>query len=97
MRAFSLVEFCSIGKRHKTDLEEHTMFEKLKELLVDELQIDEADITLDAELSGDLGINSIELADLVMLCEEKFEIEIDDENLHKLVTVGDVVNYLESL
>ncbi|MBR4873064.1 MAG: acyl carrier protein [Clostridia bacterium] len=73
------------------------MFEKLKELLVDELQIDEADITLDAELSGDLGINSIELADLVMLCEEKFDIEIDDENLHKLVTVGDVVSYLESL
>lgn len=73
------------------------MFEKLKELLVDELQIDEADITIDAELSGDLGINSIELADLVLLCEEKFDIEIDDENLHKLVTVGDVVTYLESL
>jgi acyl carrier protein len=73
------------------------MFEKLKELLVDELQIDEADITLDAELSADLGINSIELADLVLLCEEKFDIEIDDENLHKLVTVGDVVTYLESL
>ena len=73
------------------------MFEKLKELLVDELQIDEADITLDAELSADLGINSIELADLVLLCEEKFDIEIDDENLHKLVTVGDVVSYLESL
>lgn len=73
------------------------MFEKLKELLVDELQIDEADITLDAELSGDLGINSIELADLVMLCEEKFNIEIEDGDLHKLVTVGDVVNYLESL
>ena len=72
-------------------------FEKLKELLVDELQIDEADITLDAELSGDLGINSIELADLVMLCEEKFNIEIEDGDLHKLVTVGDVVNYLESL
>ena len=73
------------------------MFEKLKELLVDELQIDEADITLDAELSGDLGINSIELADLVMLCEEKFNIEIEDGDLHKLVTVADVVNYLESL
>ena len=73
------------------------MFEKLIELLVDELQIDEADITPDAELSGDLGINSIELADLVLLCEEKFDIEIDDENLHKLVTVGDVVTYLESL
>lgn len=73
------------------------MFEKLKELLVDELQIDEADITLDAELSGDLGINSIELADLVMLCEEKFNIEIEDGDLHKLITVGDVVEYLESL
>ena len=73
------------------------MFEKLKELLVEELQIDEADITLDAKLATDLGVNSIELADLVMLCEEKFDIEIDDENLHKLVTVGDVVNYLESL
>ena len=73
------------------------MFEKLKQLLVDELSIDENDITLEAELSGDLGINSIELADLVMLCEDKFGIEINDEDLHKLVTVGDVVDYLESL
>ena len=73
------------------------MFEKLKQLLVDELSIDENDITLEAELSGDLGINSIELADLVMLCEDKFGIEINDEDLHTLVTVGDVVDYLESL
>ena len=90
---------CGAVSPNKTQmiLEELTMFEKLKELLVDELQIDEADITLDAELSGDLGINSIDLADLVLLCEEKFDIEIDDESLHKLVTVGDVVSYLESL
>ena len=71
------------------------MFEKVKQILVDELQIDENDITLEAELAGDLGINSIELADLVMLCEEKFNIEFDDDELHTLVTVGDVVNYLE--
>ena len=71
------------------------MFEKLKNLFVEELQIDEADITMDAELIKDLGINSIELADLVMLCEEKFDIEIDDEDIHKFVTVGDVVRYLE--
>ncbi|MBQ2256124.1 MAG: hypothetical protein II330_04630 [Clostridia bacterium] len=45
----------------------------------------------------DLVINSIELADLVMLCEEKFDIEIDDEDIHKFVTVGDVVNYLENV
>ena len=72
------------------------MFEKLKSLFVEELQIDAADITMDAELIKDLGINSIELADLVMLCEEKFDIEIDDEDIHKFVTVGDVVNYLEN-
>ena len=77
--------------------EEYTMFEKLKNLFVEELQIDEADITMDAELIKDLGINSIELADLVMLCEEKFDIEIDDEDIHKFVTVGDVVNYLENI
>lgn len=73
------------------------MFEKLKDLLVEELQIDAEDITLNAELSGDLGINSIELADLVMLCEDKFGIEIEDTDLNRFVTVGDVVNYLESL
>ena len=73
------------------------MFEKLKELLVDELQIDAADITLDAKLSTDLGVNSIELADIIMLCEDKFGIEIKDEDIHNFVTVGDVVNYLEQL
>ena len=73
------------------------MFETLKNILVEELQLDPEEITLEAELANDLGINSIELADLVLLCEEKFDIEIDDENLHKLVTVGDVVTYLESL
>ena len=73
------------------------MFEKVKAILVDELQIDEADITLDAELSGDLGINSIELADLVMICEEKFDIEIKDEDIGTLTTVGDVVSYLEKI
>ena len=71
------------------------MFEKLKELLVEELQIDADDITLDAELSGDLGINSIELADLVLICEEQYDIVIEDESLSSFITVGDVVNYLE--
>ena len=73
------------------------MFEKLKELLVEELQIDADDITLEAELSGDLGINSIELADLVMLCEDKFDIEIEDTDINRFVTIGDVVSYLETL
>ncbi len=73
------------------------MFEKVKELLIEELQIDEADITLDAKLATDLGVNSIELADLIMLCEDKFDIEIKDEDIHNFITIGDVVNYLEDL
>lgn len=73
------------------------MFEKLKNILVDELQIDEEDITLNSSLSGDLGINSIQLADLIMICEEQFDIEIDDENIRSFVTVGDVVEYLGSI
>ena len=71
------------------------MFETLKKFLVDELHVNEADITMEAELSGDLGINSLELADLVYVCEEKFNLEIADEALHGFITVGDVVRYLE--
>ncbi len=71
------------------------MFETLKKLLVSELQIDPTAITMDAELSADLGINSIELANLVMLCEDKFDLTIDDDDIHRFVTVGDVVEYLE--
>ena len=73
------------------------MYEKFVELLVEELQIDREDIKMDAELSNDLGINSIELADLVMLCEDKFGIEIKDDDIRKFTTVADVVDYLETL
>ncbi len=72
------------------------MFENLKKFLVDELHVKADDITMEAELSGDLGINSLELADLVYLCEEKFNVVIDDDELNNFVTVGDVVRYLES-
>ena len=72
------------------------MFENLKKFLIDELHVKSEDITMEAELSGDLGINSLELADLVYLCEEKFNVVIDDEDLHNFITVGDVVRYLES-
>jgi len=72
------------------------MFEKVKELLVKELQIQGDLITMDAELTSDLGVNSIELAHLVMICEEQFDLVIEDEDLHGFITVGDVVNYLEA-
>ncbi len=73
------------------------MFEQFKELLIEEFQVEEDKITLDAELSGDLAINSIELAELILRCEETFGIEIQEDEMHKFVTVGDVVEYLNSL
>ena len=71
------------------------MFETLKSMLVNELSVNEADIKPEAELVNDLGINSLELADLVLLCEEKFGIEISDEEVREFQTVGDVADYLE--
>ena len=73
------------------------MFEALKKFLVEELRVKPEDISMDAELAGDLGINSLELADLVYLCEEKFNVIIDDDDLHNFNTVGDVVRYLEEI
>lgn len=52
---------------------------------------------MDAELANDLGVNSIELADLVMTCEDKFNIEINEDDIGKFITVGDIVNYMEAL
>ncbi|MBR5528529.1 MAG: acyl carrier protein [Clostridia bacterium] len=73
------------------------MFEQLKTLLIDEMQIDADKITLEAELVNDLGFNSLELAELVIHCEETFEIDVDEEIAKDFVTVSDVVEYLEKL
>ncbi len=73
------------------------MFETVKELLVEDLQVNPDDITMDAELINDLGINSLELADMILLCEEKFDIEVKDDDIHKFITVRDVVDYLKEV
>ncbi len=73
------------------------MFEQIKTLLVDELSVNPGDITPSAELVNDLGINSLELADLVLMCEERFNIEIGDDDIHNFITVGDIADYLSSL
>ena len=71
------------------------MFEKVKELLIEELQVDEEKIVETAELANDLGVNSLDLADMILLCEERFGVEINDDDIHKFITVGDIVKYLE--
>ena len=72
------------------------MFDNFKAFLVDELGVNADAVTMEAELAGDLGINSLELADMVYTCEEKFNVTIDDEALKDFKTVGDVVKFLEA-
>ena len=73
------------------------MFEEIKNLLVEEMAIDEAEIREDAEFINDLGFNSLEVADLVSLCEEKYDVDLEEDKMREIVTVGDFVKYLESI
>ncbi len=71
------------------------MFERIKELIADKLGVDPEDITMETSFTDDLEADSITLFELVMAIEEEFEIEIDDESIEQINTVGDIVNYLE--
>ena len=73
------------------------MFEKIKKLLIDQMGIDEKIITPEAKLIADLELNSLELAEFILTCEEEFNVSIDDEDLKKFVTVDDIAKYLEEL
>lgn len=70
------------------------MFEKVRDILVNELLLDENEVTLTAELKDDLGIDSLAVVDLATSIEEEFDIEISDEELENIRTVGDIVDYL---
>ena len=72
-----------------------SIMEQIKEILVETFSLDPEDVTADARLEADLGINSLELAELALRCDEEFEVEIDDDDIHRLITVGDVANYIE--
>lgn len=73
------------------------MYEQLKKMLVEEMQIKEADINPDARLVEDLGFNSLELADLVVMCEDNYDISFDEDEAKNLTTVGEVAAYVEKL
>ncbi len=72
------------------------MFEEIKATLEEELDVDPELITLDAEFVNDLKLNSLELVDLVVICEEKYGIEIEEQDVHSLLTIGDLVEYIEA-
>lgn len=71
------------------------IFEKLKSLIVDQMGVPESSVTLDASFEEDLGADSLDTFELIMGLEEAFDIEMPEEDLVDMKTVGDVVNYLQ--
>ena len=71
------------------------IFEKVKEIVIDRLGVTEDAVTNEASFVDDLGADSLDIVELVMALEEEFEMEIPDEDAEKVVTVGDVVEYLK--
>ena len=70
------------------------IFDKLKELVVDQLGVDDDEVTTEATIQEDLGADSLDLVDLVMAVEEEFDVKIADEDLDGIKTVGDIVDYI---
>lgn len=73
------------------------MFDKIKSIIVNELDVDEADVTLEASFVDDLGADSLDLVELIMALEDEFDIEIPDDAAEQISTVNDVVEYIKEL
>ena len=74
-----------------------SVFEKVKEIILEELNVTAEKVTLDANLKDDLGADSIDAVQIIMDLEDAFEIEIDTDNADAIATVGNLVDYIESL
>ncbi len=72
------------------------VFEKVKSVIVDQLGIDEAEVTMEANFTDDLGVDSLEIFEIVMSLEEAFEIEIPNEDIENIKDVKGIVKYIEA-
>lgn len=72
------------------------VLEKVKMILAEQLEVEEDTITTETDIQDDLGADSIDVVDLIMSLEDEFEIEIPDEDIENLRTVGSLVAYIES-
>lgn len=70
------------------------VFEKIRDLIVEQLNVDEDSITMDTAFS-DLGADSLDVVELIMAIEEEFDLQIADEDVEGITTVGDVVEYVK--
>ena len=71
------------------------IFEKVKGIIVEQLGVTESSVTAEASFIDDLGADSLDIVELVMALEEEFDMEIPDTDAEKVVTVGDVVEYIK--
>ncbi|SDA17162.1 acyl carrier protein [Ruminococcus sp. YE71] len=72
------------------------VFEKVRDLIVDQLDAEKDDVTAEASIIDDLGADSLDVVDLISSVEDEFDIEIPDEKVEGIKTVGDIVAYIES-
>lgn len=72
------------------------VFGKLKEIIMDQLDVEEDEVTMDANIQEDLDADSLDMVDLVMSVEEEFDLKIEDEDVEKIKTVGDIVSFIEA-
>ena len=75
-------------------MEHDEIFDKVKDVIVDQLNVEEDDVTEDAAFVDDLGADSLDIVELVMALEEQFGISIPDEQAEKIKTVGDAVAFI---
>ncbi len=72
------------------------IFENVKNIIVEQLGVDEDDVEMEASFIDDLGADSLDIVELIMALEEEFDLEIPDSDAEKIATVGDAVNYIKS-
>ncbi|AAM24693.1 Acyl carrier protein [Caldanaerobacter subterraneus subsp. tengcongensis MB4] len=77
--------------------EKGMIFEKVRNIIAEQLGIDPEEITMESSFIDDLGADSLDIVELIMALEEEFDIEIPDEDAEKIKTVGDVVEYLSNI
>ena len=76
-------------------MSEKEIFQKLKTIVVDQLEVNEENVTMEATFVDDLAADSLDIVELIMNIEEEFDLEIPDNDTEKIVTIGDVVKYIE--
>jgi acyl carrier protein len=74
-----------------------SVFEKVKKTIVEQLGVEENEVTMDASITDDLGADSLDQVELVMALETEFNLDIPDEEAEKIKTVGDAVKYIEEV